>query len=133
MLSELQRAVQKDLLTSLNHDIQPYNQHQHPPSRRRIPHEMACQHEMDIAHILVNAFIFCFEHGDEHCRECFCDHRMCNNISVEDELVNITEFFEFEVEVRTCPFNGCCCCGDSDRGVILGPSTHERIRARSST
>jgi hypothetical protein len=95
-------------------------------------HNLAYQHEMDTPHILVNAFIFCFEHGDEHCRECFCDHRMCNNIRVEDELVNITEFFEYEVEVRTRSFDGYCGGGNSDRGVILGPSTHERIRTRSS-
>jgi len=58
---------------------------------------------MRTTHILVKDFMFCFEHGDEYCRECFCDHRMCNNIRIEDKLDDMAEFFEFEVEVWICP------------------------------
>ncbi|KAF8994658.1 hypothetical protein BDQ17DRAFT_1366602 [Cyathus striatus] len=50
--------------------------------------------------IIVNDFMFCAEHGNEYCHICCCDHRMCNNIRIEDELGDMTEFFEFEVEER---------------------------------
>jgi hypothetical protein len=50
--------------------------------------------------IIVNDFMFCTAHGNEHCYVCFCDHRMCNNIRIEDELGDMSEFLEFDVEVR---------------------------------
>ena len=37
-------------------------------------------------HIIVNDFMFCQDHGKEWCAICCCDHRMCNNIQIEDQL-----------------------------------------------
>ncbi|KAF5337902.1 hypothetical protein D9758_013096 [Tetrapyrgos nigripes] len=36
--------------------------------------------------IVVNDFMFCANHGSEVCYACFCDHRMTNNIRIEEEL-----------------------------------------------
>lgn len=36
--------------------------------------------------IVVNDFMFCSDHGQEYCHRCCCDHRMCNNMSIEDEI-----------------------------------------------
>lgn len=52
-----------------------------------------------IEHIVVNAFMFCAAHGDEYCQMCCCDHRMRNNVTIEDELGDMSEFLGFEVEV----------------------------------
>lgn len=59
--------------------------------------------------ILVNDFMFCAAHGSEFCLVCFCDHRMCNNIRVEDELSNMSELFldlDFDIEVQFLLENG---------------------------
>ncbi|KAF8636262.1 hypothetical protein AX16_011032 [Volvariella volvacea WC 439] len=50
--------------------------------------------------ILVNGFMFCSEHGDEYCHLCGCDHRMSNNVKIEEELEDVVEFLDGEVEVR---------------------------------
>lgn len=47
--------------------------------------------------ILVNDFMFCSDHGEEYCMRCFCDHRMCNNIRVEDDIEDLTEDLNFDV------------------------------------
>lgn len=36
--------------------------------------------------IAVNDFFFCAEHGSEYCHTCCCDHRLVNNLRIEDEL-----------------------------------------------
>ncbi|KAJ8076759.1 hypothetical protein AAF712_000381 [Marasmius tenuissimus] len=36
--------------------------------------------------IVINGFMFCEPHGSEYCHSCSCDHRMCNNIRIEEEL-----------------------------------------------
>ncbi|KAI3622132.1 ankyrin repeat and mynd domain-containing protein 2-like [Moniliophthora roreri] len=36
--------------------------------------------------IVIGDFMFCAEHGSEYCNKCCCDHRMCNNIRIEEEL-----------------------------------------------
>jgi hypothetical protein len=41
-----------------------------------------------------------YSKGNSNLMVCFCDHRMCNNIRIEDELGNISEFLEFDVEVH---------------------------------
>ncbi|EAU87884.2 hypothetical protein CC1G_01531 [Coprinopsis cinerea okayama7 len=48
-------------------------------------------------HIVVNDFMFCAEHGDEYCHACCCDHRLTNNIRIEDELEGV-EKFDFELD-----------------------------------
>ncbi|KXN86953.1 hypothetical protein AN958_09450 [Leucoagaricus sp. SymC.cos] len=53
-----------------------------------------------IEHITVNRFTFCAKHGDELCQACCCDHRMSNNVKIEDELKDVEEFLETEVEER---------------------------------
>lgn len=50
--------------------------------------------------IVVNDFMFCLDHGDELCNPCCCDHRMANNVRIEDELGDLSEFVAFEVEER---------------------------------
>lgn len=52
-----------------------------------------------IEHIIVNEFKFCAQHGDEYCQTCCCDHRMSNNVTIEEELGHICEFLDCEVEV----------------------------------
>jgi hypothetical protein len=52
-----------------------------------------------IEHIKVNCFEFCAKHGDELCQSCCCDHRMSNNVTIEDELGEVSEFLDCEVEV----------------------------------
>ncbi|KAK1230931.1 hypothetical protein PQX77_005962 [Marasmius sp. AFHP31] len=37
--------------------------------------------------VVINGFMFCEPHGSEYCHSCGCDHRMCNNIRIEEELV----------------------------------------------
>ena len=52
--------------------------------------------------IVVNDFMFCRDHGKEYCNLCFCDHRMCNNIRIEDEIGELPESFDVEVSpIRT--------------------------------
>lgn len=36
--------------------------------------------------LTVNDFVFCLDHGFEHCNHCYMDHRMTNNFQIEDEL-----------------------------------------------
>lgn len=55
----------------------------------------------NIEHITVNQFTFCAEHGDEYCQACCCDHRMSNNVKIDAELHEISEFLDGEVEVST--------------------------------
>ncbi|KAF8064429.1 hypothetical protein FPV67DRAFT_1505045 [Lyophyllum atratum] len=50
--------------------------------------------------IVVNDFMFCLDHGDEFCHLCCCDHRMCNNIRIEDDLGDLSDFVAFQVEDR---------------------------------
>ncbi|KAF5347271.1 hypothetical protein D9756_009964 [Leucocoprinus leucothites] len=50
--------------------------------------------------IVVNQFKFCAKHGDELCQSCCCDHRMSNNVTIEEELGDMSEFLETEVEER---------------------------------
>ncbi|GLB44393.1 hypothetical protein LshimejAT787_1700200 [Lyophyllum shimeji] len=50
--------------------------------------------------IIVNDFMFCLDHGDELCHRCFCDHRLTNNIRIEDDLGDLSEFIAFEIEDR---------------------------------
>ncbi|KAH6912225.1 hypothetical protein BKA70DRAFT_1184850 [Coprinopsis sp. MPI-PUGE-AT-0042] len=51
--------------------------------------------------IVVNGFMFCADHGDEYCFACCCDHRLTNNIRIEDELQKDPHFdFEFDLEER---------------------------------
>ncbi|KAH6914313.1 hypothetical protein BKA70DRAFT_1095064 [Coprinopsis sp. MPI-PUGE-AT-0042] len=42
----------------------------------------------------VNDFMFCAVHGNEYCIDCACDHRMCNNVRIDDQLGQ--EFGEHE-------------------------------------
>lgn len=51
--------------------------------------------------IFVNQFRFCARHGDELCQTCCCDHRMSNNVTIEEELGDVSEFLETEVEVSS--------------------------------
>lgn len=51
--------------------------------------------------IVVNQFKFCARHGDELCQTCCCDHRMSNNVMIEEELSHVSEFLETEVEVSS--------------------------------
>ncbi|KAF9447779.1 hypothetical protein P691DRAFT_801831 [Macrolepiota fuliginosa MF-IS2] len=53
-----------------------------------------------IEHIIVHEFMFCAAHGDEYCQRCCCDHRMVNNVTIEEELGDMSEFLGFEVEER---------------------------------
>ncbi|KAJ3777401.1 hypothetical protein FB446DRAFT_681134 [Lentinula raphanica] len=36
--------------------------------------------------VYAGSFVFCREHGCEFCNECFCDHRLTNNVQIMDEL-----------------------------------------------
>lgn len=47
--------------------------------------------------ILVNDFMFCSEHGNEYCGRCFVDHRICNNVRIEDRIEDLAEDFNFDV------------------------------------
>ncbi|KAF8637224.1 hypothetical protein AX17_002975 [Amanita inopinata Kibby_2008] len=50
--------------------------------------------------IVVNDFMFCAEHGDEVCYHCCVDHRLTNNVQIEDELNNLEDVFDFGLEER---------------------------------
>ncbi|TFK19474.1 hypothetical protein FA15DRAFT_682937 [Coprinopsis marcescibilis] len=51
--------------------------------------------------IVVNDFMFCADHGDEYCHACCCDHRLTNNIRIEDVLQDDSRFdFEHDLEER---------------------------------
>ncbi|KAK1232750.1 hypothetical protein PQX77_004108 [Marasmius sp. AFHP31] len=41
---------------------------------------------MLVDNTVINDFMFCTVHGSEVCHKCGCDHRVCNNISIEKEL-----------------------------------------------
>lgn len=62
--------------------------------------------------IIVNDFMFCRDHGFEYCYRCCCDHRMCNNVRVEDELGGIAEATGFDYEVRFKAFFLVLTCRD---------------------
>ncbi|PFH47989.1 hypothetical protein AMATHDRAFT_66382 [Amanita thiersii Skay4041] len=55
---------------------------------------------MTTSSILVNKFTFCTKHGDELCNLCSVDHRLTNNVQIEDELNNLEDVFEFGLEER---------------------------------
>ncbi|TFK36240.1 hypothetical protein BDQ12DRAFT_687074 [Crucibulum laeve] len=74
--------------------------------------------------IVVKDFMFCAEHGDEYCHKCCCDHRMGNNVRIEDELGDMSEFFEFEVEERQ-PINAYA------HGAVVAVQTEESYECES--
>ncbi|KZV93264.1 ribonuclease H-like protein [Exidia glandulosa HHB12029] len=41
--------------------------------------------------VLVRDFMFCDDHGQEWCGRCCCDHRMCNNIRIEEYVDEYTD------------------------------------------
>ncbi|KAH9818096.1 hypothetical protein DFH28DRAFT_1081122 [Melampsora americana] len=42
---------------------------------------------MPHGNIVANRFMFCAEHGQELCHRCGVDHRLCNTVMIEKELV----------------------------------------------
>jgi hypothetical protein len=52
----------------------------------------------------INDFMFCAVHGNEYCNHCACDHRMCNNVRIEDQLERVfSEQEACERDVSACP------------------------------
>ncbi|KAF9471248.1 hypothetical protein BDN70DRAFT_820244 [Pholiota conissans] len=50
--------------------------------------------------IQVNGFVFCENHGDEWCHKCCYDHRMTNNIQIEDDLQDINDSMAYDIDDR---------------------------------
>lgn len=54
----------------------------------------------------MNNFVFCPDHGLEHCGRCSCDHRRTNNQRIESDLGDLGSEFniDFDVDVGYNPF-----------------------------
>ncbi|EGG01707.1 uncharacterized protein MELLADRAFT_110827 [Melampsora larici-populina 98AG31] len=45
--------------------------------------------------IIINEFMFCNSHGKETCQECLVDHRLGNNLILEDDLIQSIMSFDW--------------------------------------